>query len=93
MNKELWFQIMLKFHQVLSTKTSGVHYVILQNRLSSHTDPMNLMEIKMLELHPIMLLANTFHFLQPLDSFLFANFKNFLNNEAKKKYTVTLIII
>jgi len=88
---DLWKEIMLVFQREMDMKTPGVSYAVLQDRLGCHTNAENVMEMKKIGIHTVLLPANTLHFLQSLDSFPFANFKNALTSESRKNLNAAWI--
>lgn len=90
MNTLLWKEIMFMFATEVSRQTPGLHYTVLQDRLGCHTDAVTIWKLKQKGVHVFLLPANTSHFLQPLDSFPFANFKREVNLASQEKFTLTV---
>ena len=74
-NREIWGTIMLHFCDQFKLRHPGLHALLFSDQLGSHLDPIVLAAAKAENVHMWSLVANSSHFMQPLDDLPFGSFK------------------
>ena len=83
-NAEIWGALIDKFCEIFNNSYPGMNALLFSDQMSSHLEPVVVADALSRNVHMWSLVANTSHWLQPLDDLPFANFKLRLTAEHSK---------
>src|SRR3989338_2122426 len=83
-NAEIWGALIDKFCEIFNNSYPGMNALLFSDQMSSHLEQVVVADALSRNVHMWSLVANTSHWLQPLDDLPFANFKLRLTAEHSK---------
>lgn len=83
-SKEIWNQSVKRFVTIMKTHFPGRAAVIIMDRLAAHLDPDIVGFLLQNNIYCLFIPAKSSHLIQPLDQYVFANFKKVLRKKMSQ---------
>ena len=84
LNDEAWNEIMESYISLTRNIWPGLHNVLFLDRLGAHMQPETVKKCLDNNIHTLFLVANSSHFMQPLDDNIFTNYKRVLSKKSRE---------
>ena len=92
LSKYIWEQSIKKFIMIMKLHFSGRKVILVMDRLAAHLDPKLVTLLLKNNIHCLFIPTKSSHLLQPLDQYLFSNFKKVFRKKISQHMTSELAL-